>query len=489
MSKVLFIASEAQPLIKTGGLADVSGALPAALKALRCNVRLMLPAYAQVLEKLDKPRSIAHLTLPGIPGSVELLEDKLPNTNVKLILVNYAPAFDRPGNPYLDDTGQPWPDNAERFALLARAACEVALDRAGLNWQPDIVHCNDWQTGLVPALLNLHSKRPATVFTIHNLAYQGLFPQKTFVYLNLPPHLWSLNALEFHNQLSFIKGGLVFADRINTVSPRYAEEIQTPEFGCGLEGLLQYRHAALNGIINGIDDTEWNPETDPHIARHYKSEQLQDKQANKLALQKTFQLPQDEDALLLGFIGRLVEQKGIDLIIEAMEALAEENIQLVVLGTGEKLFHTQLQQLAQRLPQQVGVNIGYSEALAHQIEAGADAFLMPSRFEPCGLNQLYSLRYGTLPIVHNVGGLADTVTDISPENLISNQATGAVFDTPDADSLRQAIIRAYTLFQNPTQWQQVIRNGMQKSYNWNNSARQYLKLYKAAISQRNINGV
>ena len=219
------------------------------------------------------------------------------------------------------------------------------------------------------------------------------------------------------------------------------------------------------------------------------SEQLQYKQANKLSLQNTFQLPQKEDALLLGFIGRLVEQKGIDLIIEAMEALAGKNIQLVVLGTGEKRFHALLQQLAQRLPQQVGVNIGYSEALAHQIEAGTDAFLMPSRFEPCGLNQLYSLRYGTLPIVHNVGGLADTVTDITPENLKTNSATGVVFDTADAVSLQLAIQRAYALFQNPTQWQQVVHNGMQKNYNWNNSARQYLKLYKAAISQRKINSV
>lgn len=493
MNKILFVSSEAQPLIKTGGLADVSGALPVALQAAGCDIRLMLPAYADLLAKLGQPRSIASLRLPGLPGKVELLEDTLPGSTVKVILVHYAPAFDRPGNPYLAEDGQPWPDNAERFALLARAACEVAMNRAGLDWQPDVVHCNDWQTGLVPALLHneahdqslddalIETQRPATLFTIHNLAYQGLFPHSTFTQLGIPEHLWSPDALEFHDQLSFIKGGLVFADRINTVSPRYAEEIQTPRFGYGLEGLLQYRSPVLSGIINGIDDREWNPATDPHIDKRYDSESLHQKSDNKIALQQHFNLPVKDNVMLCGFIGRLVEQKGIDLIIEAMTSLTGQAVQFVFLGSGEHKYESDLQAICKRHPDQIGVTIGYNETLAHKIEAGVDVFLMPSRFEPCGLNQLYSLRYGSLPIVHRVGGLADSVTDTSKTSLANKTATGFVFDKDDSTALLDAIERAIKLFKKQDDWRAVMRTGMNRSFNWQASAKQYLKLYQAAI--------
>jgi starch synthase len=487
MSKILFVTSEAIPLIKTGGLADVSGALPIALNKLGNDVQLMLPAYPQAKAKLKKAAVISHLYIPGLPGIVNLLQGKLPNAEVNVLLVDYAPAFEREGNPYLDAQGQPWQDNAERFALLARAAQQVALNQAGLNWQPDVVHCNDWQTGLLPALLHDESPRPATLFTVHNLAYQGLFPAETFQALALNPSLWSPTALEFYGQLSFIKGGLVFADRITTVSPTYAQEIQTPEFGCGLQGLLRYRSNILSGIINGIDETVWNPQTDPLIAHNYNIEQLNYKSDNKSQLQKHFNLPVSVDHMVLGFIGRLVEQKGIDLICGVIDRLAALSLQMVILGSGEKRFETALKKAAEKYPQKIGVHIGYDEELAHQIEAGADAFLMPSKFEPCGLNQLYSLRYGTLPIVHNVGGLVDTVKDATPANLNHKQTTGVVFYEPTEQALYSAVAHACELYNDPQLWTDIITTGMQQSFSWETSAGQYVKLYQSAIeARRNI---
>jgi len=484
MSKILFVTSEAIPLIKTGGLADVSGALPIALNTLGNDVHLMLPAYPQAKSKIKNPTTVAQLYVPGLPGTVNLIQGQLPNSQVNVLLVDYPPAFEREGNPYLDQQGEPWIDNAERFALLARAAQRVALNDAGLNWQPDVVHCNDWQTGLIPALLHDESPRPATLFTIHNLAYQGLFPAETFKALALNDALWSPTALEFYGQLSFIKGGLVFADRITTVSPNYAKEIQTPEFGCGLQGLLRYRANVLSGIVNGIDQSVWDPQADPLIPHNYGLEQMQYKTDNKAHLQKHFNLPVSVDHMLIGFIGRLVEQKGIDLIHNIIDRIAALPIQLVILGTGEKRFETALSQAAKKYPKQVGVMIGYDEALAHQIEAGADAFLMPSRFEPCGLNQLYSLRYGTLPIVHNVGGLADSVTDATQGNINQKRATGVVFYKPTEQALFEAIQRAYDLYNNPQLWTEIVTTGMHKQVGWEDSAKQYITLYQAAIEAR-----
>jgi len=487
MSKILYVTSEAVPLIKTGGLADVSGALPLALNSLGNDVILMLPAYPQAKSKIKKLSVVSQLYIPGLPGTVNLLQGKLPGAEIKVLLIDYTPAFERQGNPYLDAQGQPWQDNAERFALLARAVKQVALNRAGLNWQPDVVHCNDWQTSLVPALLHDESPRPATLFTIHNLAYQGLFPAETFQVLALNPSLWTPTALEFYGQMSFIKGGLVFADRITTVSPNYAAEIQTPEFGCGLQGLLRYRSNVLSGIINGIDETVWDPQTDALIAHNYSIEQLNYKTDNKNHLQKHFKLPVSVDHMVLGFIGRLVEQKGIDLIFNVIDRLMALPLQLVFLGSGEKRFETALRQAAEKYPQQIGVHIGYDEELAHQIEAGVDAFLMPSRFEPCGLNQLYSLRYGTLPIVHNVGGLTDTVKDATPANLAQKQSTGVVFYQPTEQALYDAIVRAHGLYNQPQVWTDIISTGMQQSFSWETSARQYITLYQSAIeSRRNI---
>jgi starch synthase len=482
MPKVLFVSSEAHPLIKTGGLADVSGSLPAALKALRCSVRLLLPAYPAAKANLGKLKTVATLQIPGTPGDVILLEGKVADSKLITWLVDYPPAFGRSGNPYQQDTGHDWPDNAERFALFCRVATEIALGRANLKWIPEVVHCNDWQSGLVPALLQQVMPRPATVFTIHNLAYQGIFPQDTFYHLGLPGEMWTHEGLEFHGQLSFIKGGLAYADRITTVSPTYAQEIQRPEFGCGLEGLLQYRHDKLHGILNGIDETQWNPESDPLIPQNYDVRNLKKKQENKLALLKTFDLPALENHLLLGLVGRLVEQKGVDLILQAMDQLMALPVQMVMLGSGAHHFEEAFKTIADRYPKKFRIRVGYDEPLAHGIEAGADAFLMPSRFEPCGLNQMYSLRYGTLPIVHAVGGLADTVVDARKENIKAKTATGFTFHGAHGEVLAQTVARAVELYGQPKKWRQLMKNAMGQHFGWRESAKAYLRIYKMALA-------
>ena len=326
----------------------------------------------------------------------------------------------------------------------------LALNQAGLDWQPDLVHCNDWQTGLVPALLAQQRQRPATLFTIHNLAYQGLFDRKIFDSLSLPADWWSLDKLEFHHQLSFIKGGLVYADWITTVSPTYAREIRTPAFGCGLAGLLSHRKENLTGILNGVDYQVWSPNTDNLIVQKYTARTLERKLANKQALQKTFGLPQRADLPLLGHVGRLVEQKGLDLVLKLIPKLVKRSLQLVVLGTGQPKLETALRQAALKYPGQIAVRIEYDEQLSHLLEAGSDIFLMPSRFEPCGLNQIYSLRYGTPPIVRNTGGLADTIVDTNAATLADGSANGFSFDKISPTALLQPSTGPWTAMLTPT---------------------------------------
>lgn len=478
MPKILFVASEAHPLIKTGGLGDIVGSLPVALASLKTDIRLLLPAYRDAVARAEKLSPVAELHVSGIPEPVRLLEGRLPGTQLITWFVDYPPAFGRAGNPYLDSHGLPWIDNASRFALFARAAVPLALGRAGLNWQPDLVHCHDWQTGLVPALLAQEKNRPASIFTIHNLSYQGLFPYRTFTELDLPASLWSFEALEFHGQLSFIKGGLVFADWLTTVSPTYASEIQTPEFGSGLDGLLRHRSDRLTGILNGIDGKVWNPAHDPFLFRRYSARRPQDKHPNKSVLQREFGLPAQPETPLIGMVGRLVQQKGIDLVIETLPGIMHRPVQFVVLGNGENGYEEALRAQAQRYPGRLAVRIGYDERLAHLIEAGADMFLMPSRFEPCGLNQLYSMRYGTIPIVRRVGGLADTVIDATEENLKKGNATGIVFEEARASQLMDAVDRALVLQKNPDHWQKLMLTGMREDFSWHRRAAQYLRLYR-----------
>lgn len=481
MKKILFVTSEAYPLIKTGGLADVSGSLPQALDALGHDVRIVMPAYADVLANLG---GLSSKRINQAGAAIEIFETNLPGSPVPVWLVAHNGAFDRSGNPYLAENGKPWPDNAERFGLLCRVAVEIAMNRVGFAWKPEIVHCNDWQSGLIPALLEDEPNRPATLFTIHNLAYQGVFPAETFRKLGLPPRFWSPASLEFYGQLCFIKGGLVYADRISTVSPNYAIEIQGKEFGCGLEGLLEERADHLSGIINGIDEEAWNPATDPHLPAHYNTADMAGKATNKAKLQQRFNLDQDPSVAVIAMVGRTVQQKGIDLVIEALPDLMELPLQLVILGSGEKKYEQTLKHWNSLYPDRIALTLGYDEPLAHLIEAGADLFLMPSRFEPCGLNQMYSQRYGTVPIVRRVGGLADTVEDATLDNLIGAQASGIVFDEADAEELLIAIQRALKLFANKTLWGQIREVGMGKDFSWQKSAEKYLDLYDLALGDR-----
>ena len=482
--KVLFVASEAFPLVKTGGLGDVLYSLPHALHGRGLDVRLVLPGYRALLRQLDQVRIIGWMDLRGAEGivSARILETRHPDFAFPLWIVDCPPLFDRPGNPYVNASGQDWEDNAERFVVFSRAAALLAQDSLDIGWKPDVVHCHDWQTGLVAAFLHELPAPPKTVFTIHNLAYGGYFSHTDFVRLQLPSPWWSPEGVEFHGGFSMLKAGIVFADAVTTVSPTYAREICTPEFGYGLDGLLQSLQNKLHGILNGIDTTLWNPSIDPHLAAHYSLSRINPgKRRNKQALLQRFLGKPDDvamDAPLLGLVGRLVEQKGVDWVLAALPVLlAETDVRVVMLGSGQAMYEQKFTRLAKQHPDRVFVEIGYDEPLAHLIEAGADMFLMPSRFEPCGLNQMYSLRYGTPPIVFKTGGLADTVVDVDATTLADASATGFVFDTPGVEAFLDAIRRALALYRQPVQWRRVQQAGMAQTFDWNASAGHYLSLY------------
>jgi starch synthase len=483
--RVLLASSEAHPLVKTGGLADVAGSLPAALRDLGHDARLIIPAYPGAVKRLRELRTVCDLRLKGTRANVRILGGRLEDSLVPTYLVEAPEHFCREGNPYTDTSGRDWGDNPERFLLFCESIAQLAVGCPALDWRPEVIHCNDWQTGLVPALLRNKGGRPAIVFTIHNLAYQGLFDRATFNRLRLPADLWALHGLEFHHSLSFIKGGIVFADRVNTVSPTYAEEVRTPAFGCGLEGLLSGLGERFCGILNGIDYQTWNPAEDKLIPQPYDGESFGLKAENKLALQREFGLPRNEEALLFGLIGRLVEQKGVDLILGILpRLLARPNTQLVVQGAGNKAIEDALLAAREMHPDRVGVFLGYDEGRAHRIEAGCDAFLMPSRFEPCGLNQLYSLRYGTVPVVRRTGGLADTVIDAGIDGIERGETTGFCFAQPDMEGLWGAVERCLDLFRHqPRLWRRLSLNGMSQDFSWAASARHYERLYRAAIAE------
>ncbi len=475
--KVLFVASEAFPLVKTGGLADVAGSLPVALGREGVDVRLLLPAYHSVLETLGNAELVAEMELAGT--GIRVLQTVLPGTEVVTWLLQHSNFSDRPGNPYHDALGHAWPDNADRFLLLSRLAALISTQDTALDWRPDVLHCNDWHTAPAIALTHLSEQRPRTVFTIHNLAHMGIFDRETFDRVKLPQHLWYDGSMEFYGQCSFIKGGLVFADYITTVSPTYAEEICSAPGGMGLEGLLSYRRERLVGILNGIDTDVWDPAGDSNLEYPYDLDTLHVKVENKRALQGAIGLEEVADRPLIGFIGRLYEQKGLELILPVLEQVLAIPTQLVVLGTGEARYEHALGALADSNPGAMAVVLTYNETLSHRIEAAADIFLMPSLFEPCGLNQLYSLRYGTLPLVRAVGGLADTVVDASPDNLAAGSATGFVFREPDPAELLETVQRAVSLWGDRASWSQLQRTAMQQDFSWQRSARRYLELYRS----------
>jgi len=485
--KLLFASSEVYPLVKTGGLADACSGLVVALRDMQQEVQLVLPAYADALDRVDDIEQLATLDVEGcgLRRQARILRGGVSSLAGPVLLVAIDDLFDRPGNPYQNSAGEDWWDNGERFGLFSRVVAELAMNRAGLNWQPDVVHCHDWQTGLVPAWLQLEPSHPRTLFTIHNLAYAGLFPYELFHGLGLPEEWWHFSSLEFYNNLSMLKAGIVCADQLTTVSPSYAEEICSPEQGFGLhETLLKRRkQGQLHGIINGMDTSVWNPATDPLIPYHYSEHRgrVAQKKRNKQVLLEQMSAGQTTpEAPLCGFVGRLVEQKGIDLITAVIPALIESSEScFVIVGTGQVAYEQQLRLLAEQYPERVFVHIGYSESLAHLVEAASDLFLMPSRFEPCGLNQMYSQAYGTPPVVHATGGLKDTVVDANETTLTEGDATGFTFDAPEPSSLYAAIERALTLFGRPRKWQKLQKNGMRQDFGWSPSARRYLELYQS----------
>ena len=480
---VLFIASEVAPLVKTGGLADVAGSLPAALMHAGLDVRVLMPGYPPVMEGLRSKGKLAAFPAIGEMPASQLLMGKLAS-GVPLLIVDCPPLYDRPGGPYQDLSGTDWPDNALRFGLLSYLGAVLSGPGSPIAWRPRIVQCNDWQAGLTPAYLRfMPGDKARSIMTIHNLAYQGVFPPQTVARLGLPPSSFQPGGVEYYGNLSFLKAGLFYADHITTVSPHYAREIQSAPLGMGLEGLLAYRADGLTGILNGIDTDAWDPETDPYIARYYNAIRLPAKQENKRALQERMGLDVDDKIPLLGTIGRFTHQKGQDLLLEVVPDAIAPRAQLAVLGSGDAPLQEAFVRLAKQHAGRIAVQIGYDESLAHQIEAGADVFLMPSRFEPCGLNQMYSQRYGTPPVVHDTGGLHDSVVDVTPQTLADKTATGFLFAPMSRPAFSAAIDRVITAYQDKKVWRQLQKNGMARDFSWDASAQRYIDVYESLLKK------
>ncbi|HUK57564.1 MAG TPA: glycogen synthase GlgA [Nitrospiria bacterium] len=486
--RILYAASEVVPFAKTGGLADVAGALPAALARSGHEVKVVMPRYASVDEKRWELRSRGGFTvrLAGKDYPFMLWAAGLPENPVEVLFLSHEGLFGRAG--LYQEKGKDYPDNLERFAAFGRAVLEVPKR---LNWPPDVLHGNDWQTALlfvyrrVFYLSDPLYRKTGALFTIHNLGYQGLSPGGEFGRLGLPAKYFTPDTLEFYGQVNPMKAGLLFADVLNTVSPTYSREIQTPEFGCGLEGVLQGRRSDLFGIVNGVDDREWDPSHDAHLPQTYDVRNLKGKRICKEALQKECRLPV-KDVPLIGMITRLASQKGMDLVLEVLEELMQINLQLVVLGSGEPEIQQALKQAMRRHPEKLSVHLAFDEPLAHRIEAGSDLFLMPSRYEPCGLNQMYSLRYGTVPLVRKTGGLADTVVDATPSNLSEGKADGFVFEAANSHALLTTVRLALKLFREKDLWYRMMRAGMAADFSWDRSAREYEKLYRLAVEKARL---
>jgi starch synthase len=463
-ASILFMAPECAPLTKTGGLGDVCAALPAALRSLGFDVRTLVPGYPGVLRAAGS--ELCSIRVLG--ADVRIREGILPS-GVPLLVLDCPELYVRPGGPYLSEEGVDWPDNPLRFGVFSRTAALLAGKDSPLEWRPAVVHCNDWPCGLAPAYLRFDGATASSLMTVHNLAFQGLFDSGWVQRLSLPAESYDPEGLEFHGRMSFLKAGLAYARQLNTVSPGYAREIQMPELGCGLDGLLRHRSAALQGILNGIDTRVWNPATDAHLPRTYDAASLELKAENRAALQRRMNLALEPRTPVFGLVGRLTAQKGIDLVLQVAERLAERG-QLAILGEGERELEAALAGVAARHPGRVGLHVGFDERLAHLIEAGADLFLMPSRYEPCGLNQMYSQRYGTPPVVHATGGLADTVED---------GKTGFVFPSFTPESFLEALERALRCYGDAAAWRAMQRAGMARDFSWSAAARRYAGLYRS----------
>ena len=478
--QVLYVTSEVFPLAKTGGLADVSAALPAALQGLDIDICILLPGYPRALEAAPGLQEVAWSRKPIMGHDFRLLETHLPDSRVPVWLIDCPSLYRRSGGPYQDDTGKDWHDNVLRFGLLNHVAARIAtqgVPSAGGDWTPDVIHAHDWHAGLVPLLLPRGPGRPATIFTIHNLAYQGIFGAENLGPLGLSPD--AIPSLDHYGQISFLKAGINAADAITTVSPTYAREILNPEYGCGMDDVLRRRAADLTGVLNGIDDKIWDPAADPHLAHNYSLKAMANKSSCKRALQSQLGLNQKSAGPLVAFMSRLVPQKMPDIVLEALPTLLDDGIQFVLQAQGENHFEVAFRQLAARYPGRVAVRIGYDEPLAHQIQAGADILLHPSRFEPCGLVPIYAMRYGTIPLVRKSGGLADSVVEATPETIRQGTATGLFFNNPTAGELIECTRRAQTLYNQPIAWRKVQTSAMAQDFSWRRSAAVYADLYRA----------
>jgi starch synthase len=475
--RVLHVAAEVYPHVKTGGLADVVGALPGAQATLGIDARLLLPGLPALRAALETPRIVADFGPAFGAARVRLLHGRIRGLDLPVWLVEAPLLYARGGNPYHRDDGTEWPDNLQRFGLLGWVAAQLACGDLDPDWSPDVLHAHDWHAGMACAYLVAHAARTRSVFTVHNLAYQGLFPHQDAALLGLSSRFMSSAGLEFHGQLSFMKAGLKFADRVTTVSPRYAQEIATPEFGHGLDGVVRARAGVVSGILNGIDTDVWSPTSDLLLAANFDALALEGKARCKAALQAEAGLAVAGDAPLLLALSRLTHQKGLDLLLQALPGWLALGGQLVVQGSGDPALQQAFRDAARAHPGQVAAFIGYDEERAHRLVAGADLIAVPSRFEPCGLTQLYGLRYGTLPVVRRVGGLADTVRETGLADDPAHPANGFVFDHDDADALLQALSRAASAWRDRARRRALQQAGMGQDLSWAGPARAYASLY------------
>jgi starch synthase len=477
--RVLAVASEVYPLVKTGGLADVVGALPAALSREDITTTTLLPGYPAVLAML-RTAEVVHTFTNLQGGPARLLAARA--AGLEVLAVDAPHLYARPGNPYVGPDGKDWPDNALRFAALAH--CAAAVAGGGIaGAPPDIVHAHDWQAGLVPALLHYRGgPRPRTVMTVHNLSFQGLFAKALLATIGLPPQAFAIDGVEFHGAIGYLKAGLALADRISTVSPTYAAEIRTPEAGWGLDGLLRQRAGALTGILNGIDETVWDPASDEYLASRFDAKHLARRNANKSALQSRLGLAVEPHAPIFGVVSRLTTQKGMDLLHDALPALTAAGAQFALVGTGEQPLEEKFIVAAHRSPGRVAVHVGYDEGLAHLMQAGVDALLVPSRFEPCGLTQLCALRYGAIPVVARVGGLADTVIDANDAALAGGVGTGIQFAPVTRTALEMALERTLALWRDRAVWRRLQTRAMACDVGWTRPARRYAALYRDLVA-------
>lgn len=482
MIEVLSVASEVYPLIKTGGLADVAGALPRALSGRGVTMRTLVPGYPAVMSKLSGGRVVKQLDdLFGVAAT--LVAARVEGLDV--IVIDAPTLYDRPGNPYVGPDGWDWPDNWQRFAALGWVAAELGMGLVE-GYHPQVIHCHDWQAGLAPAYIKFGpSDTVKTVMTIHNIAFKGFFGSEIFDRLRLPPQAFGVGGVEYYGGISYLKSGMECADYVTTVSPNYADEIRTPEFGMGLEGLLNGRADTVVGILNGIDTEAWNPATDPALAQRFGANTLQGRQANKLAVTERFGLEAGPGPLFC-VVSRLTDQKGMDVLLQTVDGLVDLGGRLAVLGSGEAYLEDGFRHMWQRHPGKVGLITGYDEQLSHLMQGGCDAIVIPSRFEPCGLTQLYGLRYGCVPVVSRIGGLADTVIDANPAALAAEVATGVVFDAGSSHALYEAIRRTVRLYQDDKLWKKIQRRGMKSDVSWDTSAARYADLY-ATLTGLSIN--